>query len=397
MIAFLRSPAGVALAAGFLVLFIGGGARFAIGLTLKPMVEELHWGRSEIGIAVAIFQVVTAFAMFAAGRAADRISLRLVIGAGIAICGISLTLMAWVEHPWQAYVLYGIFFALGNGVASVTPVSVMVTRALPDRAGFANGAATAGMSVGQLMIVAALAALLASIGWRSVFVWLGALHIVFLALVLPMIPGAGAFGRAEAQAAPRTGMNLREAMRTRRFWALTGVYAICGFDDFFVSTHVVAFAGDRGVDAFLAGNLLALMGLAGLAGVLLAGYWGDKSGPMAPTAAAFAARVACFALVCVAQSAVSVTVFALVFGITFLMTAPLTVLFVRESFGTLHLGSITGLITMVHHICGGLGAWLGAAVFDAEHSYTSAFAVMFTLSLAAMLLTLTLRSPKPAP
>ena len=29
------------LVAGFLLLFIGGGARLAIGLTLRPMVEEL--------------------------------------------------------------------------------------------------------------------------------------------------------------------------------------------------------------------------------------------------------------------------------------------------------------------------------------------------------------------
>ena len=37
----LGSPGARVLAAGFLVLFIGGGARFTIGLTLKPMVDEL--------------------------------------------------------------------------------------------------------------------------------------------------------------------------------------------------------------------------------------------------------------------------------------------------------------------------------------------------------------------
>ena len=38
----------VILAAGFLVLFIGGGARFAIGLTLKPIAEELGVGRATL-------------------------------------------------------------------------------------------------------------------------------------------------------------------------------------------------------------------------------------------------------------------------------------------------------------------------------------------------------------
>ncbi len=382
--------------AGFLVLFIGGGARFAIGLTLKPMVEELGWGRSEIGIAVAVFQVVTAFAMFGAGRAADRMSLRLILGGGIALCGISIVAMAWVSKPWHAYVLYGFFFALGNGVASVAPVSVMVTRAMPGRAGGANGVATAGMSVGQLVIVAALTAVLASAGWRAVFVWLGAAHVLFLIVLTPLIPGAGSHALNEGQAAPRAGVTLQQAAATRRFWALTGIYAICGFDDFFVTTHVVAFAQDRGVDALLAGNLLALMGLTGLVGVIGSGVWGDRSGPAAPTAAAFAMRVASFGLVWIDQSPLSVAIFAMVFGVTFLMTAPLTVLFVRDSFGTLHLGSIAGLITMVHHIFGGLGAYAGAVAFDVGGSYTPAFALVTVVSLAALVLSLGVGSREPA-
>ena len=45
----------VILAAGFLVLFVGGGARFAIGLTLKPIAEELGVGRTTLGLAVAAY------------------------------------------------------------------------------------------------------------------------------------------------------------------------------------------------------------------------------------------------------------------------------------------------------------------------------------------------------
>ena len=90
------------------------------------------------------------------------------------------------------------------------------------------------------------------------------------------------------------------------------------------------------------------------------------------------------------QSTVSVAVFALVFGATFLVTAPLTVVFVSQSFGTRHLGALTGLITMVHQICGGLGAYLGAAVFDATHRYNDAFVLMLAVSVVALLLSLLL-------
>ena len=382
------------LAAGFLVLFVGGGARFAIGLTLKPMAEQLSWGRSEFGLAVALFLVVSASSMFVAGALADRVSLKLLLGSGLCIGGIGIGLMSLVSAPWQALGLYGVVFAVGNGTASIIPVGVMVTRAFPTRAGLANAVASAGVSLGQLVMIAALAAILMDLGWRSVFVWLGVAHLVALAIAVAAVPG-----RPETQALHAvgrlSGMTVRDAAGSVRFWLLLAFYAMCGFDDFFVSTHVVAFAQDRGVDAFLAGNLLALMGLTALNGVLAGGAWSDRVGPVWPTAAAFAARVGVFVLISLDQSAASVAVFALIFGATFLTTAPLTVVFVRDSFGIKNLGALTGLITMVHHICGGLGAYLGARIFDATNRYDDAFAVMLASSVIGLVLALRLRHRQP--
>ena len=387
----LITRAALVLAAGFLVLFIGGGARFAIGLTLRPIVDELGWGRSELGIAVALFQLVSAVAMFAAGRLVDTTSPRLVLGLGLVVSGIGIGAMSAMVAPWHALALYGIVYAVGNGAASLIPVGVMVTRAFPQRTGTANAVVTSGMSLGQLFMIAALAAVLTTMSWRATYLWLGLAHVVLVPLLIVMIPR---LSRADAHTErPRDGLGLRAAARTRQFWLLNAVYAICGFDDFFVSTHVVAFAQDRGLDAFLAGNLLALMGLTGLIGVLAAGVWSDRAGPVWPTAACFAARVAVFALVMLDQSPVSVAVFALVFGLTFTVTAPLAVVFVMESFGARHLGALTGLITMVHHVFGGIGAYLGAAVFDATGGYDIAFLVMLAASLLALLLTLMLRRP----
>src|ERR1700690_4461473 len=127
------TSAALVLTAGFLVLFIGGGARFAVGLTPKPIVHDFGWRRSEIGLAVALFQVVSATAMFVAGRLADRTSPRLVLGGGLLVSGIGIGLMSVMEMPWHALALYGVVFALGNGAASIVPVGVMVTRAFPKR------------------------------------------------------------------------------------------------------------------------------------------------------------------------------------------------------------------------------------------------------------------------
>ncbi len=375
----------LALAACFLLMLIGGGARFAIGLTFKPMVDEFGWSRGELGLAVGLYMVVSAFATFMAGRMADRFSPRALLIGGTVIGGVGIAAMSLVTQPWHALVLYGVVFAIGNGAASLVIVGVIVTRVYPGRAGLANAIAISGMSVGQLVMIALLAAVMVQIGWRAVFVWIGVAHLMLLPLLIG-IPGQGGTGSARRGELP-----LRDAARSRQFWLLIAIYAICGLDDFFVTTHVAAFAQDRGLSPLIAGNLLALMGLTGLAGVIASGLASDRLGPVWPTAAAFAARIVVFGWIAIDQSPLSIAVFALVFGATFLVTAPLTVVFIRESFGTRNLGALAGFITMTHQIFGGLGAYAGAAIFDATGAYDAAFVVMLASAVVALALTLMLR------
>jgi predicted MFS family arabinose efflux permease len=371
--------AWLALAACFLVLLVGGGARFAIGLTFRPMVDEFGWARGELGLAVGAYMLVSAVATYIAGRLADRLSPRMLLIGGMIVGGIGIGLMSLVAQPWHALLLYGVVFAIGNGVASLVIV------------GLANAVAISGMSVGQLLIIAVLASLLAQIGWRSVFVWIGIAHLVLLPLLLALPAASG------TQPVATASLSLGEAARTGRFWLLLAIYAICGLDDFFVTTHVAAFAQDRGLGILAAGNLLAFMGLTGLAGVIASGLASDRLGPVWPTAAAFAARVVVFGWIAIDQSPISIAIFALVFGATFLVTAPLTVVFVRESFGTRNLGALTGLITMVHQIFGGVGAYAGAAIFDATGTYDAAFVLMLASAVVALVLTLLLAKPASRP
>lgn len=385
----------IILATGFLIMFVGSGARFAFGLTLKPMAEEFGLGRGLLGTTVAVYFVVTAVCMFLSGRLIDRMDPRTVLAWGLAISAAGIGLIGWAGAPWHLLVLYGVVFGIGNGIASITPVAIMVTRLYPERAGAANGLISVGMSAGQLFMIAAMAFVLVGVGWRSIYVWLAVAHLVLLPLLLMIPKGAGSVQAIPAAAAgdPPTateGLSLGEAARTRRFWLLLLVYAICGLDDFFVSTHVVAFAQDKGLDTLLAGNLLALMGLTAMLGVIWSGMWSDRYGLLRPMLACFVLRIASFGLIMASQSKLAVLVFTVVFGITFLMTAPLTVIAVRNAFGNRHLGTISGFVIMGHHACGGLGAWIGGIVFDAAGAYDTAFMVMLVSSVIAVWGTLAL-------
>ena len=374
------------LATCFLVLLFNGGARVAIGLLLPPMEQELAWSRSELSLNVTVFMVVFASVLLFVGILVDRVGAGTVLGIGVLLCALGLGSMSLVEHPWQALLFYGVVFALGSAGTSVTPVGVLLSRWYPHRLGMANSIAISGMGLGQLLVISALTAQLASIGWRGSFLALGAATLV---CILPVVLVA----RRTASPAPvfeKAAATLGEVLASRRLWVLLVIYAICGFQVFLMATHVVAFAVDEGVSALLAGNMLAFMGLTGLGGVLLTGVLNDRYGPVLPTVICFALRTVLFAVLLVSREPAVIVGMVLLFGVTFWITAPLTVVFGREIAAMSLLGTVTGLITMVHHSAGGLGALVGGAVFDADGSYDRAFVLMLVLSAAALALSLAL-------
>ena len=386
------------LAVCFLVLFFNGGARFAIGLLLHPMAHDLQWSRSTLSLNVTVFMVLSACALPLVGRLVDRFGAGAVLGTAVLVSALGLAAMSFMERPWEALLLYGVVFALGSAGTSVTPIGVLLSRWYPHRMGMANSIAISGMGVGQLLVIAVLAAQLTAFGWRGSFLALG---VATLVCVLPLVVAAGrserpapASARSPGPPAPpaaggRAG-TLREALASNRLRLLLVIYAVCGFQDFLVATHVVAFALDEGVDRLLAGNMLAFMGLTGLGGVLLAGVLNDRFGPVFPTALCFALRIVVSALVLASREPEAIVGAALLYGATFWITAPLAVVFAREVSAIALLGTVSGLITMVHHAAGGIGAFAGAWTFDVHGSYTHAFAAMLVLSIVALGLTVLL-------
>ena len=72
----------------------------------------------------------------------------------------------------------------------------------------------------------------------------------------------------------------------------------------------------------------------------------------------------------------------LIYGFTFLMTAPLTVVFIRKIFGPLNMGTLMGGINMVHQVGGAVGAFAGGIIFDVTGSYQLIMLMMIGFAAA---------------
>lgn len=66
-------------------------------------------------------------------------------------------------------------------------------------------------------------------------------------------------------------------------------------------------------------------------------------------------------------------------------------MFLGNIYGPHRLGTLTGAISMIHQIAGGLGALTGGWIYDLSGSYNPAFALLLALSLTATALTLAVR------
>ena len=374
------------------MLFFSSGSRFAFGLLLKPMSEDLELSRSALSLAATCFMVVSAIAMPFVGRLVDSFSIRTVVAIAAVIASTGICLMGFAQTQWQVILLYGIIFAIGNGGTSVGPIGVMISRWFERGRGTATSAAMSGNAIGQLIIITALASTLAFIGWRNAYMTLG---VVNLLIVVPLVIAFARPNPAPQQShasdvtvpLDTATLPVKTIFASRQLWLLLVVYSVCGFQDFFIATHIVAFAQDKGLSAAFSGSLYAFMGLLGLLGVMSAGALADLYGSKHPTALCFLARIACFALIIFSQSTPAIVVFALLYGFTFLITAPLTVTFAGNMFGAPRLGMMSGIINMTHQIAGGMGALVGGLVFDARGSYDAAFVLMLALSVLASALT----------
>ena len=358
------------------------------------MANDLEWSRTTLSLTVTVFMVVSAVVLPVIGRLVDRYNPKLILLLALLVSSISLALMGMIQTPFQAILLYGVIFALSNAGTSVAPIGVLISRWFPDRLGLANSIAISGMGVGQLVIILLLTAQLDVIGWRGAFILLAGLGLV---LILPlMFLGVPTTAYQPTDRSTSGGIDnsrggVSTAVCTHVFWILIVIYAICGGQDFFVATHVVAFASDQGLTSSMAGNLFALMGLFGLFGVLATGFLTDRYGPVLPTLVCFAVRIVVFTLVILMPTPTTIILFALCYGITFWITAPLTVVFVQHYFGRADLGVLSGIIIMIHQAAGGAGAYLGGAVYDAFGDYHHVFVWMLVLSVVAFWFTWQIR------
>jgi MFS family permease len=388
------------VASAFIILFFNAGARFSFGVMFKPMIADFGWSRGSLSLVFFLNMAFYAFSLIVAGRLYDRYGPKWIICISTVLLSTGFMLTAFIHSLWQFFVFYGVVAAMGLGGPSVSLMAAITSKWFEKVRGLAISIALTGSSLGQFALVPLVTIITLRHGWRVSYFSIGlvmlVVNIILAVLVMKGDPdalGQRPFGSRRKQGdggaqhvasgAGLRDLGLRDAMHTRSLWLFSIVMFVCGSGDFLVATHLIPLVTDYGISPVTAGSMLAWFGLMSLAGLLVAGPVSDLIGNKIPISLTFLLRFFLFLLILRYQTLGSFYVFALLFGFTLLITAPLTATLMGRLYGFSHVGLLTGFITTVHHVGGGFWVWMGGRIFDRTGSYHLAFVLSAIMALVA--------------
>jgi MFS family permease len=379
----------------FVALSFAMSARSALGLVMPVWEAELGWSRGFVSTVGAAMLVVIAIVAPFAGNALDRVGPRALFTGGIALLAVGLLLTATATSRWQFFLYFGLLGALGFGVVANHVVSTTVALYFHENRGLATGAATAGSTAGQLVLVPVLALVLSTVGWRPsiAVVGAGALLLAPVAwfLIAPGRPETAR--RAAAKPAEPLGVRLHFLIRSPTFHALFWSFGICGFTTTgVIETHLLPYTAACGFPPLEGATAYGVLAGFNMLGMLAAGWLADRVNRPLLLAAIYVLRGLAFILLMrITGDLPMLMIFAVAFGLFDYSTFPVTASLVASHLGLRIMGLSMGLLSAAHALGAAAGAFLGGWLFDLFARYDGVWTASIALSIAARLMVLTIR------
>ena len=389
----------IVVGASALIICIGMGALFSLGVFLKPMAESMGWSRGAISSVALLNWIAMGLGSFFWGAVSDRIGTRGVALAGGLLLGLGLVLSSQVRALWQLYVTFGFMVGFAVG-AFYAPLTSTATKWFTARRGLAVALVSSGIGVGILAIAPLARALTSLWDWRIALLVIGDLAwlvIVPVALVLREQPGD--MGTAAMGGAARAGReySARQVVGAPQFWAIALTHFACCAAHSGPIFHMVTHATDQGIGGMAAATALGVSGLSSIAGRIGGGLLADRFGAKPTLVMGLALQAAVIPVYLAAREVGLFYALALVFGLSYGGVMPLYALVTREYFGEKVMGAAYGGVFLISTLGMGIGSYAGGVLYDRLGSYAWLYGGSFAIGVLAVALALTFRPPRSVP
>ncbi|MBI3327964.1 MAG: MFS transporter [Nitrospinae bacterium] len=402
----------VVLGAAFVVIMVGVGSMFSVGVFLIPLQEEFGWNRSQISLASLLNWFAFGLFSFLLGALSDRIGTRRVVFCGGITLGLGMVLSSLTREIWHLYLTFGLLGGMGVGALYV-PLSATATRWFTTNRGLAVAIVSAGNGIGILAIAPLARHLISTYGSATAFVVMGVLAwaiILPAALLLrnsPVESGYQAYGAGSQLSLGRPvgedahdaeGLLGREGGGSRRvgptFWVITLTHCLCCAAHAGPILHMAPFAMDVGLPKMIAATLLGVSGFVSIVGRVGTGVIADRMGAKTTLIAALSLQATAIVLYLWAGPLWTFIALAVVFGVAYGGVMPLYTVLTRQYFGQRVMGAMYGAVFGISCVGMGIGSYLGGVFFDLAGSYAWLYLVSFLLGGSAVALAACLRPPR---
>lgn len=382
-----------ALLAGSVTLSLALGTRGAFGLFLVPL-AALGIPLADVALAIAIHNLSWGLASPIAGALSDRHGAAWAQVFGALLYALGFGLPAVMPASWSVMLGIGVLTGVGMAFLGWGVALAGVTRAFPsERRSSAVGLASAGGSVGQMLMLPVAAIAIHYGGATMGLAVLGLLMLVALPLGRPLDRAALEKPASTAPTSHRFLTAVRHALGERNFVLVSLGFFTCGFQLAFLSTHLPGYLSLCGMPASTGTWALMLVGGANIVGSWLCGRLGQRLPPHLVLAALYVVRsAAILAFYLAPKDALTTALFAIVMGLTWLGTVPLTNAVIAQRFGVANIGALFGICFISHQLGGFLGAWAGGLAFTWTGNYDAAFLATAASGLVAAAFNLPIRA-----
>jgi len=179
--------------------------------------------------------------------------------------------------------------------------------------------------------------------------------------------------------------------RSRDFWLIAGGYFVCGVTtNGLIGTHLIAACVDHGMSEIAGAGLLAGTGVFALLGGTLSGWLSDRWDNRLLLCAYYGFRGLSLLYLPFAfdLSIYGLPVFAVVYGLDWIASAPPTVRLLTGVVGPERIGIMVAWITVIHQVGSASAAYLAGVLRIEFGTYLEAFIISGILLLVAAIMVL---------
>jgi MFS family permease len=157
---------------------------------LLPFVRaEYNVSYTEIGLAFAAFNIISAVGQTPAGFLVDRIGARALLVAGLLTGALAFIIAGLIDSFWVMIAMFAVA-GVGNTVYHPADYALLSQHVPSDRIGQAFSVHTFAGMLGSAVAPASLLVMQAQWGWRGAFIGAGILGVAVAAVVLATLDGA---------------------------------------------------------------------------------------------------------------------------------------------------------------------------------------------------------------